>query len=127
MSQQKNAIKGLIASGLMAIASAMSNAGVGSDIYDLLGWISMGAGAVLIASVVVNLVLQLFPNWEEKATKTIRQAMVLVLAIGLALGADALLQRPDLVERIEPIYKIVFVTLSIWLAMQMRNSNLKSS
>lgn len=126
MSQQNKALIGLIASALMAIATGMANAGVGSDIYSLLQWVSMGAGAVLIASVIVHSLLQLVRGWEVKVTRVVRQTLVLVLAIGLALGANALLQNPDLIERIEPIYKVVFVTLSVWLAMQVRNSTLKS-
>ena len=127
MSTQKNVVKGLIASALMAIANAMVNAGVGTDIHAFLHWISMGAGAVLIASVLIHTLLRLIPKWEEKATKALRHMLVLVLAIGLVLGADALLQHPDLVERIEPIYKIVFLTLLVWQGIQVRNSYMKSS
>lgn len=111
MSQKKNAIKGLIASLLMAVANAIVNARVGADIYKFLRWISMGAGAVLLASVIVDTLLQFYPGWDEKVRLWVRYAAGTLLAMGLMLGADALLQRPDLVERIEPIYKIVFVAL----------------
>lgn len=122
MTTQKNAIKGLIATALLAVANAMVSAGVGVDVTGFLHWISMGAGAVLLASVIVDALPQLVPGWDEKAAKWMRYAAGTLLALGLMLGADALLQHPDLVERIKPIYKIVFVTLSVWLAIQVRNS-----
>jgi hypothetical protein len=127
MSTQKKVVKSLIASALMAIASGMVDAGVGAGVDPFLCWISMGSGAVLIASVIVDTLLQLNPGWDEKATKWVRYGGGALLALGLMLGADALLQRPDLVERIEPIYKIVFGMLSVWLAIQIRNSKLDLS
>ncbi len=115
---QKNVIKSLIASALMAIAGGMADAGVNTDFSQFLRWISMGSGAVLIASVIVDTLLQLFPNWDEKVRKWVRYAGGMLLALGLMLGADALLQSPDLVERIKPFYKIIFGILSIWFANQ---------
>ncbi len=122
MSQKKNVVKGLIASALMAIASGMADAGVGAGIEPFLCWISVGSGAVLIASVLVDTLLRLIPSWDEKTTKWVRNGAGVLLALGLMLGADVLLQHPDLVERIEPIYKIAFGILSVWLAIQIRNS-----
>jgi hypothetical protein len=127
MSTQKNVVKSLIATALMAIASGMVDAGVNADSGQFLRWISMGSGAVLIASVIVEKLLQYIPSRYEKAAKWVRYAAGMLLAGGLILGADALLQRPDLVERIEPFYKIAFVALSIWLTAQIGNANPKSS
>ena len=127
MSTQRNVVKSLIASALMAIASGMADAGVGPGIDQFLRWISMGSGAVLIASVLVDTLFRLIPSWDEKARKWVRYAAGVLLALGLVLGAEALLQRPDLVERIKPIYKFVFGMLSVWLAMQMRNSKMELS
>jgi len=126
MSQKRNVIKGLIASVLMAIASGMADAGMNADSGLFLRWISMGSGAVLIASVIVDKLLQHIPSRDEKAKKWVRYAAGILLALALMLGADELLQRPDLVERFEPFYKIVFVALSIWLAAQIGHSNPKS-
>jgi hypothetical protein len=127
MSNQKNVVKGLIATALMAIASGMADAGVNADTGQFLRWISMGSGAVLIASVIVDKLLQDIPSRYEKAAKWVRYAAGILLALGLMLGADALLQRPDLVEWIEPFYKIGFVMLSVWLATQIGHSDRKSS
>ncbi|MEJ2607483.1 MAG: hypothetical protein P8Z41_12505 [Anaerolineales bacterium] len=127
MSTQRNVVKSLIAYALMAIASGMADAGVGLGIDPFLRWISMGSGAVLIASVLVDTLFRLIPSWDEKARKWVRYAAGVLLALGLVLGAEALLQRPDLVERIKPIYKVVFGMLSVWLAMQMRNSKMELS
>ena len=126
MSENKNVVKSLIASALMAIASGMVDAGVNADGDQFLRWISMGSGAVLIVSVIVDKLVQHIPSRCEKAAKWVRYVAGILLTLGLMLGADALLQRPDLVERFEPFYKIVFVALSIWLAVQIGHSNPKS-
>jgi hydrogenase/urease accessory protein HupE len=123
MSLNNKAIKSLIASALLAIASGMLNAGVGTEIQEFLSWISMGIGAVLIASVITDTVLQIVQIKSEKVEEVVRYAGMLVLAFGLALGADALLQHPEVMELISPFYKIIFVVLTVWLGIQVRNSS----
>jgi len=118
MSKQKNVVKSLIATALMAIASGMADAGMNEDTGQFLRWISMGSGAVLIASVLVDKLLQHILSRYGEAAKWVRYVAGTLLALGLMLGADALLQRPDLVERFDPFYKIVFVALSIWLRIR---------
>jgi hydrogenase/urease accessory protein HupE len=123
MSLNNRAIKSLIASALLAIASGMLNAGIGTEIKEFLSWISMGIGAVLIANVITDTVLQIVQIKSEKVEEVVRYAGMLVLAFGLALGADALLQHPEVMELISPFYKLIFVVLTVWLGIQVRNSS----
>jgi hypothetical protein len=53
MSTQRNVVKSLIASALMAIASGMADAGVGPGIDQFLRWISMGNGEVLLVTTII--------------------------------------------------------------------------
>jgi hydrogenase/urease accessory protein HupE len=123
MSLNNRAIKSLIASALLAIASGMLNAGIGTEIQEFLSWIGMGIGAVLIANVITDTVLQIVQIKSEKVEEVVRYAGMLVLAFGLALGADALLQHPEVMELISPFYKLIFVVLTVWLGIQVRNSS----
>jgi len=123
MSLNNRAIKSLIASALLAIASGMLNAGIGTEIKEFLSWIGMGIGAVLIANVITDAVLQIVQIKSEKVEEVVRYAGMLVLAFGLALGADALLQHPEVMELISPFYKLIFVVLTVWLGIQVRNSS----
>lgn len=90
-----------------------------TDLLQVLEWLAMGPGALVVAGAALAFVLEIVPGWGSKVPATLRPWIVLGLAVGMAFGAKALLAYPDVVQQIAPIYMMLFLTGSAWLGTQL--------
>lgn len=90
-----------------------------SDLFEVLKWIAIGPGALIVAGAALAFFLEIIPGWGSKVPKALRPWIVLGLAILMAFGAQALLAYPDIVKKVAPIYTMLFLIVSAWLGTQL--------
>jgi hypothetical protein len=92
----------------------------------ILTWIAAGPGGVWVAGKVLSFLVEQIPGWQT-ISGTLRWWIVLLLSVGLTIGAYLLLQHVDLVAQLDPFYKMIFMLVTAWLGTQQQFTALKAA
>ncbi len=89
-----------------------------ADLVGVLSWLALGPGALFVAGYAFSYLLEKVPGWGTVLPDFARAIIVIVLAVGLAIGARYLLSRMDIVAAIDPLYTLVIGILVAWYGTQ---------
>jgi len=98
-----------------------------TDLVAVLAWLAAGPGAVWVAGRALSFLLEEIPAWGTALSGTLRWWIVLVLAVGIMVGAYALLQRSDFLPQLDPIYKMAFLLIAAWLGTKQQFTAIKAA
>lgn len=83
-----------------------------STLPDLLTWVAAGGGAALLAGVLLNFFLELFPQYATQVQAN-KNMITGILAVGLSILAQLIIgYAPAVVAAVSPIYIVLFTILT---------------
>jgi len=88
-----------------------------TDLVAVLTWLA-GVGAVYVVGYGLSFLLEKVPGWGGKVPGWARGIIVIVLAVGVAIGAQYLLAETHVVELLGPVFTLIVQIVLAYLGTQ---------
>jgi FtsH-binding integral membrane protein len=99
---------------VLLVTSAFQTTPEWTSLAAVLAWIVTGGGAIVVASSLGALLEANWVTWQNLSA-VLKNALVLLFATLLAVGASILLTYTNIVELIQPWWMIVVTVIISWL------------
>ena len=87
-----------------------------NDLTQVLIWI-LGMGGPAIVAYMFALIAENIPAWST-LSHSLKTIIPMIVSVGLALGANALLQYPAIIAQIQPYFQVIFSAVLAYLGSQ---------
>jgi hypothetical protein len=94
-----------------------------NDFGTILKWLA-GGGAAVAVSYVFAMLAEYWPRWDTFPVP-VKFTVPLLVAIGMSLLAAWVLSKPELVEQAAPIFGLVAITCTAYIATQKAHQSAK--
>jgi hypothetical protein len=88
-----------------------------TDFEAVAGWLAFGGGAPIVIAFALSLLVENFPGWHD-LPRGVKFILPMLASVGLSIGANYLLEFPEVVAGIASIWFVVVSAVLAWLGSQ---------